>query len=76
MGLSRWQVIFYHRGQHHVDVVDAGQSEIGQFDLSGGRDQHILRFQVSMDDPVGVEEIHSAQNLVHQQLHTPNQYLK
>lgn len=51
-----------------MNIVDAGQTEIGQFDLTSRRDQHILRLQISMDDAVGVQEIHSTQNLVHQVL--------
>lgn len=60
----------YHRSEHHVHVVDASQSEIGQLDLTGRRDQHVLRLQVSVNDAIGVQEIHPAKNLIHQILHT------
>lgn len=59
-----------------MDVVNTSQPEIGQFDLPGGRDQHVLRFKVSMDDAVGVQEIHSAQDLVHQKLSRNNKRLR
>ena len=54
-----------HRCQHHVDVVDAGQSEIGQFDVTGCRDQDVLGLQIAVNDAVGMQEIHSAQDLIH-----------
>ena len=44
------------RGQRHE--TDLRQAEIGQFDVSDGCDEQIIGFEISMDDPVGVEVFH------------------
>lgn len=67
-------VSYYHRSEDHVNVVNASQAEIGQLDLASRRDQHVLRFEVSVNDTIGVQEINSTQNLVHQVLHSRNKF--
>ena len=51
-----------------MDVVDAGQAKVGQFDLAGGGDEDVLRLQVAVDDAVRVQEVDAAQDLEHEVL--------
>lgn len=44
----------YHGGEHHVDVINAGQAEIGQFDLTLRGHEHVLRLEVTVHDSIGV----------------------
>lgn len=49
-------------------AVHPGQAEVGQLHLALAGHQDVLRLQVSMHHPIGVEEGETAQQLSHQVL--------
>lgn len=62
-------VLSYHGGESHVKVVSLGEAEVGELHVASRRDEQVLRLQVSMHDAVRVQEVHAAQQLVHDVLH-------
>ncbi|TNN62319.1 hypothetical protein EYF80_027436 [Liparis tanakae] len=55
----------HHRGERHLEAVDAGQTKVGQFDLSSAGDQDVLGFQVTVDHAVRMQEVQPLEQLVH-----------
>jgi hypothetical protein len=57
--MSSWSARGSHgndppRGQRTLGHRDAGQAKISQLDVAGGVDQHIVRLEVAVHDPVAV----------------------
>ena len=60
----------HHCGrQQGVEVVDSGETEIGQLDISVARDKDVLGLDVPVDNPVAVEEVDPAEYLPHYVFH-------
>lgn len=57
--------ITHHRGERHLEAVDAGQTEVGQLDLSSAGDQDVLGLQVTVNHAVRVQEVQPLEQLVH-----------
>lgn len=55
----------HHRGERHLEAVDAGEAEVGQLDLSSAGDQDILGLQVTVNHAVRVQEVQPLEQLVH-----------
>lgn len=63
----------HHRGERHLEAVDAGQTKVGQFDLSPAGDQDILGLQVTVNHSVRVQEVQTLEQLVHHILQKSHQ---
>ena len=50
------------RGQRHESHF--GQAEVGEFDVTEGGDEKIVRFQITMDDPEAVKVLHGQHSLL------------
>lgn len=55
----------HHRGKSHLKTVDAGQAEVGQFDLSIAGHQNVLRFEIAMHYSVRVKKVQTSEQLKH-----------
>lgn len=55
----------HHRGECHLEAVDAGETKVGQFDLSSAGDQDVLGLQVTVNHAVRVQEVQPLEQLVH-----------
>lgn len=55
----------YAWSQRHVEGVDAGQSKVGDLDLSAAADQNVVGLQVAVHHHVCVQEVQPPQQLLH-----------
>lgn len=51
----------HNRGEFHVPAVGLGQTKIGYLQMALRRDEQILRLQISVNDAMGVQKVHSGQ---------------
>jgi len=57
--------ITHHRGEGHLEAVDAGETKVGQFDLTSAGDQDVLGLQVTVNHAMRVQEVQPLEQLVH-----------
>lgn len=55
----------YTWSQSHVEGIDAGQSKVGDLDLSAAADQNVVGLQVAVHHHVSVQEVQPPQQLLH-----------
>ena len=58
----------YRGGEKDVEIVDSCKTKICKFQSSIVGDENVLRFDVSVNNPVAVKEIKTTENLPHQVL--------
>ena len=59
----------YNGSQSHRESINTRKSKVSYLHLTQVTDQNVLRFQITVSDAVGVKEVNSTQNLVHQVLY-------
>jgi len=46
-----------------LEIVNSGEAKISQFDVAIVRDEQIVRFEVTMNNPMAVQEVNTRKDL-------------
>ena len=60
--------VTYRGGEKGVEVVYPGEAKVRNLERARVGHKNVLWFDVPMDDPMAVEEVHPAQDLPHEVL--------
>lgn len=53
----------YNRRESHLESINSSKTEISELDLPRPSYENVLRFEVTVDDSVGVDEVDSVHYL-------------